>query len=503
MLKNKFKRNYNSHGITLIALVITIIVLLILAGVSLRIVFDKDGLFKNANLATTKYSKEQAEEELILILMDAQMMKHEPEGLNDEKLDEKINEIGQVDKTDRNKVTVDDYIFQIDRSIPKIVECIGKADGIIIKYKIIGPGSWIKEGETNVSLNVTVQDNEGILKGETIRVSKDGEDITNTIMNAATGTFTLTTNTTTMFVINVENSKGEQSTPKTIKVNVKADGTIPTIEKVDVTSEGMDILIRAAGNDKDVNGQEQSGIKQFNYEITSTEDTNLAGIPKDKITGTFKLGETATITATKEATYIVKVTAEDNVGNISEEQTGTTKTIDGITVAKAKQLVNKDTLQQYIGKKVIDYTPKAGGVWKIYYYDDDGYFGEKKKLYLKMDNGPMQTLKCAPFTSDGISNLIKMNPKWKLTNNIDDISNDGKKCAAWLCESSNWTKFLQDDVADFIIGSSSWEMLEKSYNVYRNGSPDNGPLSCTVSSYGVYTCKSTESKCNYSGRKAI
>ena len=50
------------NGITLVALVITIIVLLILAGVSISLVFNGDGLFERANSAAYKYNEAKNEE---------------------------------------------------------------------------------------------------------------------------------------------------------------------------------------------------------------------------------------------------------------------------------------------------------------------------------------------------------------------------------------------------------------------------------------------------------
>ena len=59
MLKNK-------HGITLISLVITIIVLLILAGVSINVVFNQGGLFEKANNAVEKWNNKIAQEEELI-----------------------------------------------------------------------------------------------------------------------------------------------------------------------------------------------------------------------------------------------------------------------------------------------------------------------------------------------------------------------------------------------------------------------------------------------------
>ena len=53
-------KNYN--GITLIALIITIIVLLIISGVAISIITGQDGLFSKANLASNKYIDSQISE---------------------------------------------------------------------------------------------------------------------------------------------------------------------------------------------------------------------------------------------------------------------------------------------------------------------------------------------------------------------------------------------------------------------------------------------------------
>ena len=51
------------HGITLIALVVTIIVLLILAGVAINVVFNQENLFNRANEAASKWNTAQQEEQ--------------------------------------------------------------------------------------------------------------------------------------------------------------------------------------------------------------------------------------------------------------------------------------------------------------------------------------------------------------------------------------------------------------------------------------------------------
>ena len=53
-------------GITLVALVITIIVLIILAGVSIALVFDEDGIINKAQDAAQNYANAADEEAAML-----------------------------------------------------------------------------------------------------------------------------------------------------------------------------------------------------------------------------------------------------------------------------------------------------------------------------------------------------------------------------------------------------------------------------------------------------
>lgn len=58
-MKLRNKKNKQENGITLIALVVTIVVLLILAGVSINALFDENGLIKKAQDAQNKMNEAQ------------------------------------------------------------------------------------------------------------------------------------------------------------------------------------------------------------------------------------------------------------------------------------------------------------------------------------------------------------------------------------------------------------------------------------------------------------
>ena len=58
----KIEKEINNNGITLIALVITIIVLLILAGVTINLTLGENGIFKTAEMAGKNYTQAQEQE---------------------------------------------------------------------------------------------------------------------------------------------------------------------------------------------------------------------------------------------------------------------------------------------------------------------------------------------------------------------------------------------------------------------------------------------------------
>ena len=66
MSKKKLKAEIREKGITLVALVITIIVLLILAGITINSVIGSKGILNNAKKATNAYNKSATEENEVL-----------------------------------------------------------------------------------------------------------------------------------------------------------------------------------------------------------------------------------------------------------------------------------------------------------------------------------------------------------------------------------------------------------------------------------------------------
>lgn len=120
------------NGITLIALIITIILLLMISGVVLSLTIGKNGLIKITKYATQKNSEEVAKEKLELVLGNLQASKYTDKLYNEnEYVDNYLENQGM--KISENIVTVDNWNFEIDRSIPEVKANLGETTVKITK----------------------------------------------------------------------------------------------------------------------------------------------------------------------------------------------------------------------------------------------------------------------------------------------------------------------------------------------------------------------------------
>lgn len=117
----------SENGITLIALIITVILMLILAGVVISLTLGKNGLINTAKYAVVKTEEETAREKLELALADLQARKYTDETYDEnEYINNYLRKEGMT--VEGNVVLVDGWKFTIDRSVPKIGESIGQGE---------------------------------------------------------------------------------------------------------------------------------------------------------------------------------------------------------------------------------------------------------------------------------------------------------------------------------------------------------------------------------------
>ena len=171
------EKNIKNKGITLIALVITIIILLILAGISIQAIINNN-LIQNATTATEIYNKEQAKEKLIQTLNSLAISKYRDKNYNDkEYIDNQIKKDGMSIDSD-DIVTVNKYKFKIDREKLEIIEEAGKEelsdfeklqssyvqDGLVCWYDGIYNTVSVHDKNATVCQDLTGNNNNGTLK---------------------------------------------------------------------------------------------------------------------------------------------------------------------------------------------------------------------------------------------------------------------------------------------------------------------------------------------------
>ena len=110
-MKGKIKKE--QQAITLVALVITIVILLILAGISIASLTG-NGLFEKAKQSQEKHSSESAKEKLQMSLMNMATEKQTSKNYDkNEYLTSQLKKEGFT--VNDNIIVVDDYCFEIDR----------------------------------------------------------------------------------------------------------------------------------------------------------------------------------------------------------------------------------------------------------------------------------------------------------------------------------------------------------------------------------------------------
>lgn len=144
-------------GITLIALVITVIVLLILAGITINLTIGQDGIINRAQEAGVKNEEATAREKLELVLVDLRVLKVSNKEYNkNEYVDNVILNNGMDIYQDI--VIVNGWQYEIDREELKIVQNLGRET--VLSKDTKGKASFEYDktkyiGQVEVKINVS------------------------------------------------------------------------------------------------------------------------------------------------------------------------------------------------------------------------------------------------------------------------------------------------------------------------------------------------------------
>ena len=409
----------NARGITLIALVITIIVLLILAGVTINALSGENGILKRATQVKSKTGRANALEQINLAIITART-----EGL------------GQVDKT-----VLRDEITKAGMTV--------KTDGDDLPWEVVSDKYLFRINE-----DYTVEEISGIglSKKELKLFNGQSETITATLTEGVTGT--ITWESADKNVATVENGKiTAVGTTGSTTITAKVEGTeyeatckVSIVQKVtSITAKNVTV-----GKNQTAKIEVTTIPTGLVEDLTYASDTpSIATVAEDG---------TVTGVATGSATITIKGKVSTNVS--------TTCTV---TVTKTRTSVTAEQIasnpEKYYGQVVQNYT--AGGkTYKIFYIDTEGKFGDKNTVYLKADWTANDT-RLTTYTPSGtdLTTYKKLNPSWAAKRGSSTSSwNENEHAAAWLCSPSQWTTYCDTSKANYAIGAPTAEMYVASYN---------------------------------------
>ena len=485
-----------NSAITLIALIITIIVLLILAGVTLNMVMGENGIFGKANNAKNKTEVAQYEEELRMCVLELQTdaaangTTFNMETLKN-KFVEKVKELENTTEIEfpttesetRLDGTYKGYEFYID---DKYAAHIGdKATGIILTTSI-NPSGWT---QGPVTATITIKSNNGINKVEPDEGSKNGNEYIITKENIAENT---------SFEYTVTDGQGNTQTKtaviNTIDKNPPADFTI--------TAENTEEGLRITGETTDA----ESGIDKYEYYVMKSTDSDYTKYDSN------------IITSLSNGTYDIKVIAYDKAGNQKAAELKSFEVKKEIKRTNISAQDIKNNPEGYYGQTV-DYTSANGqNDWKIFHSDgtniylitgnyvkvtdDNGNIDESKlnsntkmqKSDLTANYGVGWSGSNLPeFSSDVSSDIIT---KFKINTSVFNInnhkSNSNAKCVSTLLNSNLWSSYIDSSKGSnqTAIGGPTVQLWMDSWNARY---PEQKVYCDNASDTGYYVRKNSDS----------
>ena len=412
----------NARGITLIALVITIIVLLILVGITINALSGENGILKRATQAKSKTGRANALEQINLAIITART-----EGL------------GQVDKT-----VLRDEITKAGMTV--------KTDGDDLPWEVVSDKYLFRINE-----DYTVEEISGIglSKKELKLFSGESETITATLTEGVTGT--ITWESADKNVATVENGKiTAVGTTGSTTIIAKVEGTeYEATCKVSIVQKVMSITAKnvTVGKNQTAKIEVTTTPTGLVEDLTYISDTpSIATVAEDG---------TVTGVATGSATITIKGKVSTNVSTTCI-----------VTVTKSRTSVTAEQIaanpEKYYGQEVLNYT-QGDLKYRIFYVDKENKFGDgANTIYLKADYKTGTTLSSyinyTPTGSD-LETYKKMNPSWAAKRGSNTSNwNNNEHASSWLCSPSQWTTYCDTTKANYAIGGPSVEMYVASYN---------------------------------------
>lgn len=359
-----------NQGITLITLVITIIILLILAGISISALTGKNGIIEKLKVSKIEHMKAEAKENIYFAIQEIQIQ--EMQENKETTLQSLYDKITSIDE----RITVSDYIENEKR-----IEGIYNIGEKSFKYTVDEFFNIIIEGEVKekfITFSEIQWENQKAKIQITTKISKTIEYQINGILEEGWTQGDFVTGLNLHDIVYARLVDGEEvSEPEKIEIrdNIKPEEF--EIEVVDIT--GGKITIQ--GNTVD----NQSGISNYTYVVKNELEEKVF---KDIYESVYEVSELKSCTE-----YIVYMLAYDNAGNERKSNEITIETeefFDEVErVIEGESLIDcieKNELQS--GNYLLKVNEKSYSA-EIYNYNEDMNYLEDTKLGKEDENGRM------------------------------------------------------------------------------------------------------------------
>ena len=301
----------NNKGITLVALVITIIILLILAGISIQAITNT-GLFANAKKAKEKSMEGQLKEEISLAIQSIQTEEIYKgnsvtlETLAGGQLQKELKDITAELADGEINGEYKDYEYTIDDKFNVTIN--GPVTGVRIKGNAEVQTGYVFEGNT-VEIKVTANVTEGTITG----IEAPEEATIKTDTSATEKVYTVNKNGAYVFKITSDAGK-----TKNITAKVENILDAPQITVSEVTGNSFKINVE--------NNYPEGAITEYKYSVGGTvkqEGTTDKSYPVTGLTQNTKYSNikvTAYINSTSKDSNVEEITTKDDSIEYSWEE---------------------------------------------------------------------------------------------------------------------------------------------------------------------------------------
>ena len=291
----------NNKGITLVALVITIIILLILAGISIQAITNT-GLFANAKKAKEKSMEGQLKEEISLVIQSIQTEEIYKgnsvtlETLAGGQLEKELKDITAELADGEINGEYKDYEYTIDDKFNVTIN--GPITGVRIKGIAEVQTGYVFEGNT-VEIKVTASITEGTITG----IEAPEEATIKTDTSATEKVYTVNKNGAYVFKITSDAGKTKNITAKVENILAAPQITVSEVKK-----DSFKINVE--------NNYPEGAITEYRYSVGGTVKQQGTTDKSYAVTG---LSEDTEYSNIKVVAYINSVSKESNTEKVTTE----------------------------------------------------------------------------------------------------------------------------------------------------------------------------------------